>query len=224
MRTSFPAVAAIRRSAVRFGQDSPTNELRFAPSSRTAWRISVLGLVCAVIFCVFATGLRLEAQQATALLTGTVRDTSGAVVVGAKVTLRNAQTNISRSLNSDKDGNYLFTLIPIGTYEVIVEQQGFDKYVRKGITLEINQNAHLDIPLKIGTTSQVVEVTGRRHPSGYRQRHSRQSRDHAAHPATCRWSSVTRCNSDYCRPECSHPTRMTARAIPSPSAASAPSR
>ncbi len=160
MCTSFPAVAAIRRSAVRFGQDSPTNELRFAPSSRTAWRISVLGLVCAVIFCVFATGLRLEAQQATALLTGTVRDTSGAVVVGAKVTLRNAQTNISRSLNSDKDGNYLFTLIPIGTYEVIVEQQGFDKYVRKGITLEINQNAHLDIPLKIGTTSQVVEVTG----------------------------------------------------------------
>jgi hypothetical protein len=80
--------------------------------------------------------------------------------VGAKVTLRNAQTNISRSLNSDKDGNYLFTLIPIGTYEVTVEQQGFDKYVRKGITLEINQNAHLDIPMKIGTTSQIVEVTG----------------------------------------------------------------
>ena len=109
---------------------------------------------------VMLSGENLIAQQATALIAGTIKDTSGAVVVGAKVTLRNSQTNVSRSMASDKDGAYGFTLVPIGTYELSVEQQGFDKYVRKGITLEIDQNAHLDVALNVGTTNQVVEVTG----------------------------------------------------------------
>ena len=100
------------------------------------------------------------AQQATALLTGTVRDASGAVVIGAKVTLRNSQTNVARSEISSRDGDYLFNSVPIGTYEVTVEHEGFDKYLRKGITLELNHNARLDVTLKVGRTSQVVEVTG----------------------------------------------------------------
>ena len=114
----------------------------------------------AAICFLFGSTLNLQAQQATALLTGTVKDATGAVVVGAKITLKNAETNVTRNTTSGKDGDYLFTLVPIGTYELTVEQQGFDKYLRKGITLQINQNAHLDVALKIGTTSQVVEVTG----------------------------------------------------------------
>jgi hypothetical protein len=100
------------------------------------------------------------AQQATALLTGTVKDASGAVVVGGKVTLKNSQTNVARTTTSGKDGDYLFNSVPIGTYEVTVEREGFDKYVRKGITLELNHNALLDVALRIGKTSQVIEVTG----------------------------------------------------------------
>ena len=121
--------------------------------------ISVPALLVALCL-LFGSGLAVQAQQATAELTGTVKDATGAVVVGAKVTLRNAETNISRSLNTTADGNYLFSLIPIGTYEVTVEQQGFNKYVRKGITLQINQNARLDVVLKVGAGGQVVEVTG----------------------------------------------------------------
>lgn len=100
------------------------------------------------------------AQQATAQITGTIRDASHAVVVGAKVTLTNTDTNVSRSEMSNKDGDYLFTLIPIGNYELSVQHTGFNKYVRTGITLVINQNAKQDVELKIGTTSQVVEVQG----------------------------------------------------------------
>jgi hypothetical protein len=99
-------------------------------------------------------------QQATALLTGSVTDSSGAVIVGAKVTLTNSQTNVSRKTTSGKDGNYLFNLVPIGSYDVTVEKSGFETYLRKGIILEINQNAKLDVPLHVGTASQVVEVTG----------------------------------------------------------------
>ncbi len=100
------------------------------------------------------------AQQTAALLTGTVKDSTGAVVVGAKVTLKNSQTNIAHTATTSKDGDYLFNSVPVGTYEVAVEQTGFDKYVRKGITLQINQNARLDVALHVGTSSQVVEVTG----------------------------------------------------------------
>jgi hypothetical protein len=110
--------------------------------------------------CIVLLAAGAQAQQATALITGTVKDPSGAVVAGAKVTLRNSNTNIARSIPTNKDGYYSFTLVPIGAYELTVEQRGFEKYVHSGITLEINQNARLDVSLKVGSISQVVEVQG----------------------------------------------------------------
>jgi Carboxypeptidase regulatory-like domain len=119
--------------------------------------VSLVGL-CAL--CLLFSPSRSAAQQAAAQLSGTIKDPSGAVVEGAKVTLTSTGTGIVRTATSDKDGDFLFTLVPIGAYQVTVEQSGFDKYVRKGITLQINQNAHLDVVLRVGTTNQVVEVTG----------------------------------------------------------------
>jgi len=109
-----------------------------------------------VLFC----GERSSAQQATAQLTGTIRDASGAVVLGAKVTLKNSDTNIARSETSNRNGDFVFTLVPIGSYQVEVTHEGFRRYVRRGITLEINQNARLDVALEVGTDTQTVEVTG----------------------------------------------------------------
>jgi len=123
-------------------------------------RVGLL-IVIGVVFCLTFPGANQAfAQQATAQLMGTIKDPSGAVVASAKVTLRNTGTNIARSVTTNKDGDYLFTLVPIGPYELTVEQQGFEKYVRRGITLEINQNARLDVPLRVGATSQIVEVEG----------------------------------------------------------------
>ncbi len=120
-----------------------------------------LTIVVGTVFCLTFLGTnRAVAQQATAQIAGTIRDATHAIVVGAKVTLRDAGTNISRNTTSNKDGDYLFTLVPIGIYELSVEQRGFSKYVRRGITLEINQNARLDIDLKVGSENQVIEVIG----------------------------------------------------------------
>ncbi len=126
-------------------------------------RISVSHIVLAffVVAALVLLSVRpAAAQQATALINGTVKDPSGAVVSGAKVTLTNAATNTARTATTNKDGLYLFSSVPIGTYQLEVEQSGFDKYLQKGITLQINQNARQDISLKVGTTSQVVEVQG----------------------------------------------------------------
>src|SRR5437868_2778548 len=98
------------------------------------------------------------AADVTAQLSGTVKDSTGAIVSNAKVTLTNAQTNVSRTTTTSPDGNYLFTLVPVGNYQIAVEHPGFRKYVQSGIVLEVNQNARIDMALQLGEVSQTVEV------------------------------------------------------------------
>jgi hypothetical protein len=62
-------------------------------------------------------------------------------------------------MKSGADGSYLFTLVPIGTYELTAEHGGFRKYAQTGIVLDINQNARQDITMEVGATTQVVEIS-----------------------------------------------------------------
>jgi hypothetical protein len=120
---------------------------------------AILSLILAVLtFLVCASPVR--AAEVTASITGTVTDSTGAVIPSCSVTLTNTGTNVSRTIQAGGDGSYLFTLVPIGSYRVTVEQSGFRKYVHDGIVLNVNQNAKLDIVLQVGASSQVVEVTG----------------------------------------------------------------
>ena len=118
----------------------------------------VSSLVVLTLFTIALSTPQASAQQATAQVTGKVQDPSGAIVVGAEFTLTNSNTGVSRKTTSNKDGDYLFTLVPIGTYQLSVRQKGFQRYEQKGITLEINQNAKVDIALQVGATTEVVEV------------------------------------------------------------------
>ena len=156
-----------------------------------------LTIVVGIVFCLTFLGTnRAVAQQATAQIAGTIRDATHAIVVGAKVTLRDAGTNISRTTTSNKDGDYLFTLVPIGTYELSVEQRGFSKYVRRGITLEINQNARLDIDLKVGSENQVIEVIGDVTQVDTVSSTLGKGGNHATHSRSAVGCSATRCNWD----------------------------
>src|SRR4051812_27660632 len=96
-----------------------------------------------VLVLIFSIGFgeRAAAQQATAQVTGKVTDTTGAIIVDADITLTNSETGVSRKTASNKDGEYLFTFVPIGTYQLTVKQKSFQSYEQKGITLDINQNA-----------------------------------------------------------------------------------
>jgi Carboxypeptidase regulatory-like domain len=118
-----------------------------------------VSLLAVLMICFIASAAQpASAQQATAQVTGKISDPSGAVVVGAQVVLTNSDTGVSRKTSSNKDGYYLFTLVPIGNYDLVVTQKGFERHEQKGITLVINQNAKVDVPLHVGSTSQVVEV------------------------------------------------------------------
>jgi len=98
--------------------------------------------------------------QATARLTGTVKDASGGTVAGAAVTLTNEATNANKTAKTDGDGNYLFPLVDPGTYRLTLEHGGFKKSVQSGITLEVNQNGRLDVTLEVGQTTETIEVSG----------------------------------------------------------------
>ena len=118
-----------------------------------------VGEVLVLLACIWLAALPLLGADVNAVLSGTVKDTSGALVPGATITLTNTQTNISQTLKSASDGSYTFTNVPVGSYRLTVEQVGFRKYVQAGIVLQVNQAAKQDVSLQVGTIAEVVEVT-----------------------------------------------------------------
>src|ERR1700693_2772667 len=101
-----------------------------------------------------------HAQSTGGRIRGTVTDTSGAAVTGAPLALTDEATNVTRSTVSGSNGEYIFLEIPVGTYDLNVTQQGFKRYERKGVTIDLNHGANLDIALQVGGSTETVEVTG----------------------------------------------------------------
>lgn len=100
------------------------------------------------------------AQSTGGRIRGTVTDTSGGAVAGAKVTLINEATHATRDVQTGANGEYVFIEVPVGIYEIDATSQGFKKYVRKGIALNLNEVVSVDLTLQIGGATDVVEVTG----------------------------------------------------------------
>src|SRR5271165_4654883 len=106
-------------------------------------------------------GARLAAQSTyTAQLTGVVTDSAGGVVPGAKVTLTDQATNVSQSYAADGRGDYVFTGIRPGTYNIRVEAPNLGTRERRGMVLAVSQQATLDFTLSPSTVSESVTVTG----------------------------------------------------------------
>jgi hypothetical protein len=97
--------------------------------------------------------------QATTSLRGVVTDPSGAAVPNAQVTLTNTATNTVRTAVTGSDGAYAFTEVQPGTYTLTVEAQGFRKYERRNLVLQVSLPATVNVRLEIGAVSQVVSVT-----------------------------------------------------------------
>ncbi len=101
----------------------------------------------------------LFAQVDTGQVLGTVKDKSGAVVPGAKVTLTNEGTSFTISTTTGPDGTYIFTPVKIATYTVQAEYTGFQKATQKHITVNVQQSLVVDFTLVPGQVVQTVEVT-----------------------------------------------------------------
>lgn len=99
------------------------------------------------------------AQSTTGSIGGTVSDERAAIISGATVTIRNVGTGFTRTASTDGEGRFRFVNVPVGAYEVTVEAPNFAKLVQSGIQLVVNQDAVVNLTLKPGTVTEVVNVT-----------------------------------------------------------------
>ena len=124
----------------------------------------------AIAACVLAVqGGASAAQRQTAVLEGTVQDSTGAVVTNAVVTIRDADTNLTRTTQTDSFGTFRLSDLPIGTYEVRVTSDGFTAYTHAGVTLAIGQTARMIIVLQPAGIVEEVSVSAQPPPLDSRQ-------------------------------------------------------
>lgn len=99
-----------------------------------------------------------SALLAQSRITGTVTDTSGAVVAGAKVTALQVATGLTSTAESDSSGVYSLAPLSPGQYEISAELSGFKKFVRKNISLDTGMAAAIDVRLEVGQSSETISV------------------------------------------------------------------
>ncbi len=97
--------------------------------------------------------------QTQSRLAGMVTDNTGAVIVGAQVSVRNAATGVVTNSTSNDTGTYAFPFLAPGEYELTCEFQGFRKFVRKGLTMETGAARTVDVQLEVGVVTDAVVVT-----------------------------------------------------------------
>ncbi len=103
--------------------------------------------------------VQLSAQEVTAAVNGIVTDPSGGAIAGAKVTAKDLDRGSVFPTSTDGSGFYNLPRLPVGRYEVRVENQGFQTAIKPEVVLQLNQNARIDFAMQVGDINQSVEVT-----------------------------------------------------------------
>ena len=127
------------------------SKIKLSPSTWTLWPLAL---------CFSLGAPALKAQVDTGAILGTIRDQSGAVIPGVKVTLINEGTSFAISTTTGKDGGYIFTPVKVGSYAVDAQFPGFQKVTRLHVTVDIQQQVVVDLTLVPGAITSTVEVTG----------------------------------------------------------------
>lgn len=121
-------------------------------------RIARFALFSLVLSCLL--GFAARAQQTLGSINGTVKDASGAVVQGAKVTVRNTGTNLELTSTTNSEGSFSFVDLPLGTYAVTFSADGFKKEVYSQILVQGNRTITVNATLQPGEVSATISVNG----------------------------------------------------------------
>jgi len=96
----------------------------------------------------------------TGSVLGTVTDSTGAAVPGVSVTLRNPESNLTYKTMADQAGEFRFPTVPVGSYELTAESEGFKKVMHLAFAVHAAEPAHVNVVLQVGAVSELVTVTG----------------------------------------------------------------
>ena len=119
----------------------------------------ILWGLCCTLVCLFLVSSAC-AQGIFATLTGVVTDPSQSVVAGAKVTLRDVGSGSERETVTNGDGYYTFASVPVGTYSLNVDAQGFKTHKEAAVRLGGGERRNINVSLTVGTQGETVEVSG----------------------------------------------------------------
>src|ERR1043166_1380403 len=113
-------------------------------------------LICwvGIFFLVFLVTPPDFAQLPTGTILGVVKDPSGAVIPGTSLPITNIDTSLTRTGSSAEDGSYRFPALPVGRYRLEATKEGFSALTRTGITLEVAQEATVDVILEVAAHGQ----------------------------------------------------------------------
>src|SRR5437879_4700556 len=115
--------------------------------------------LCFFLALILFPSVAANAQVTGATLSGTVTDTSGAVIPGVMVSIKNRGTGVVRNVSSDEAGFYSAPNLQAGSYDVTASAAGFSTASQSNIPLTVGAQQQLNISMKVGETVQVVEVT-----------------------------------------------------------------
>ena len=102
----------------------------------------------------------MAAQEITGTVSGTVTDPTGAVIPGTAVTLVSQSTAASRATTTTSTGVFFFNSVPVGSYQLTVEKQGFDAYELKPVEVHVNDKLNFPVRLPVGAVVNKVVVQG----------------------------------------------------------------
>src|ERR1700730_17104287 len=122
---------------------------------RKALCLSIFSIALLILLAIPAV-----AQLPTGTILGVAKDSSGGVLPGVTVTITNVDTASKRVVTTGDDGFYRVPELPVGHYEVKGEHAGFKTETRRGITLEVTQQAVINLTFEVGSAEQQVVVTG----------------------------------------------------------------
>jgi len=117
------------------------------------------GRICVLLVAGLTATFAFGQNANTGEIKGTVQDSTGSAVAGATVTIANVQTGVNTTVTTNAEGIYDVPAVPVGPYRVTFSKTGFRKFVREGITLEI-QTIEVNSTLQVGSASELVVVTG----------------------------------------------------------------
>lgn len=121
-----------------------------AMTRRLAWLSIALLIACPLAL----------AQVTTGTISGVVRDSTGAVIPGVSVIMRNLETGTTRTAVTDEQGRYQAPSLALGNYEVQAQKEGFQVEIRRGMGLTVGREAVVNFELQVGTVTQTLEVNG----------------------------------------------------------------
>lgn len=126
---------------------------------KSVTRLASTFATCLFLLAICATNVISQSQSTTGTIQGTVSDSTGALVPGANVEIKNLDTNFSRTVTTDDGGRFVSVALPPGNYSVTITKQGFATSVAERVTLTVGQSLNFPVQMVVSGVQERVTIT-----------------------------------------------------------------